>query len=193
MNQGKKNIIPIEAGYFRDELNFAEFPLSSLDSKTKKQSLIFEDNIRDKGSNALVTRKLTVSASAEYGLPTPVDDEVLLGLIQLTSKENFQTKTVNFTRYELIKKLGWKDHSESYKRLEQALNKWVGVTLYYDNAWWNKEEQSWVSEKFHVLDSVTLLGKERREKRVKKEEVLKQGNQVSRGTSTYFARFKLVT
>lgn len=73
---------------------------------------------------------------------------------------------MDFTRYELIRELGWKDHSSSYQRIEEALNKWIGVTLYYDNAWWNKEEGSWVSEKFHVIENVTLLSRERRDKRM---------------------------
>ena len=40
--------------------------------------------------------------------------------------------------------------------LEESLNRWTGVTLYYQNAWWNKAEQCWVNEKFHVLDNVSL-------------------------------------
>ncbi|MCX6917618.1 MAG: hypothetical protein NT167_32055, partial [Verrucomicrobia bacterium] len=37
-----------------------------------------------------------------------------------------------------------------------SLNRWTGVTLYYQNAWWNKARQCWVNEKFHVLDNVWL-------------------------------------
>src|SRR4029077_14733000 len=42
-------------------------------------------------------------------------------------------------------------------RLERSLNRWVGVTLYYKNAWRSREKQCWVDEKFHVLDNVTLF------------------------------------
>lgn len=172
MNDDKKlfkEVIPLtpeRSTYWRDELNFAEFPLASLDSKATTKSLVFEDQIFDRGSNELVTRRLTVAPSTEYGLPTAMDEEILLGLIQLTSKQRFTSRTIYFTRYELIQELGLKDHSDNYRRIEEALNKWIGVTLYYDNAWWNKEEQSWVSEKFHVLESVTLLGRERRKRRM---------------------------
>ena len=47
------------------------------------------------------------------------------------------------------------------------MNRWLGVTLYYDKAWWSKEEQSWVSEGFHVLEQVTILDNERRRRRTK--------------------------
>jgi len=51
---------------------------------------------------------------------------------------------VNFTRYELLKLLGWGDSGASYERIEEALNRWVGVTLFYDKAWWDKDEKTWV-------------------------------------------------
>jgi hypothetical protein len=40
--------------------------------------------------------------------------------------------------------------------LESSLNRWTGVTLYYQKAWWNKARKCWVDEKFHVLDNVWL-------------------------------------
>jgi hypothetical protein len=40
--------------------------------------------------------------------------------------------------------------------------RWLGVILYYDRAWWDKDQQSWVDESFHILDNVTLYDQERR-------------------------------
>ena len=88
-----------------------------------------------------MTRKLTITASDKYGLPTAMDDEVILGLVQLTGKADFTDRKVLFTRYELLKLLDWTDDTRNYNRLEQSLNRWLGVTLYYDKAWWSKEEQ----------------------------------------------------
>jgi len=81
-------------------------------------------------------------ASDKYGLPTAMDDEVILGLIQLTGKAEFSKRKVLFTRYELLRLLNWTDDTRNYNRLEQSLNRWLGVTLYYDKAWWSKEERS---------------------------------------------------
>jgi hypothetical protein len=80
-------------------------------------------------------RKLTITASDKYGLPTAMDDEVILGLIQLTGKADFSERIVLFTRYELLKPLNWTDDTRNYNRLEQSLNRWLGVTLYYDKSW----------------------------------------------------------
>lgn len=94
---------------YRDELNFAEFPLASLSDRVPQgqKTLVFTDSVFDQGRRQTVTRKLTISASDEYGLPTALDDEVILGLIQLTNKKKFADRKVHFTRYELIKLLGW--------------------------------------------------------------------------------------
>lgn len=154
---------------YRDELNFAEFPLASISDRLPEgqKTLTFTDTIFDHGATKPVTRTLTISASDEYGLPTALDDEVILGLIQLTNQSDFQERKVHFTRYELIKLLGWRVESKSYARISESLKRWLGVTLYYDKAWWSKEEQCWVSENFHILDQVTIFDKERRERRLK--------------------------
>ena len=148
---------------YRDELNFAEFPLASVSTSLPKdqKTLEFTDEIFDKSQNRQVTRKLTITAPDKYGLPTAMDDEVILGLIQLTGKGDFSDRRVYFTRYELLKLLNWTDDTRNYNRVEQSLNRWLGVTLYYDKSWWSKEEQSWVNEGFHILDHVQILDKER--------------------------------
>jgi hypothetical protein len=157
---------------YRDELNFAEFPLASVSTKLPKgqKTLEFTDEIFDKARNERIARKLTITASDKYGLPTAIDDEVILGLIQLTGKADFSSRKVLFTRYELLKLLNWKDATRNYDRLEESLNRWLGVTLYYTNSWWSKEDQSWVNEGFHILEHVQILDKERQSKRAKRGE-----------------------
>lgn len=149
-------------------MNLAEFPLASLDDRLPKdqKTLVFEDQITARG--VPVTRRLTISASDKYGLPTALDDEVILGLIQLTRLKGFAQKRVEFTRYELIRLLGWREEGKSYQRIDESLKRWLGVSLYYDKAWWDKEEKSWVSESFHILDNVTLYDRERYARRKKK-------------------------
>jgi len=65
-----------------------------------------------------VSRKLTINASESIGLPTAVDDDVILGLIQLTKMvNNFTSREVEFSRLDFIKLLGWPDSGDSYRRL----------------------------------------------------------------------------
>lgn len=142
----------------KDEMNLAEFPLCALSHRLKPdvKTLRFEDRMWDKGRGEVITRQLTITGSDAYGLPTELDDQVLLGLIQLTRRAGFAERKVPFTRHELIRMLGWRDDSKSYARVEASLNRWTGVTLYYNKAWWNKERKCWMDEKFHILDNVWL-------------------------------------
>ena len=143
-------------------MNLAEFPLCAISDRLQpdQKTMVFEDRIYDKNRGEMIIRQLTITGSDEHGLPTAHDDEVLLGLIQLTKLQNFSDHRVNFTRYRLIQVLGWRNESKTYERLERSLNRWMGVTLYYKNAWWSREEQCWVDEKFHVLDNVTLYDRD---------------------------------
>jgi hypothetical protein len=152
---------------YRDELNFAEFPIAAVADVVPagQKTLEFTDEIFDQSSGRPVTRTLTITAADRFGLPTALDDEVLLGLVQLTSEQQFADRRVHFSRYGLIKLLGWRDESKSYKRVEDSLNRWAGVTLQYRKAWWSKEEGCWVNETFHVLDQVTVFDRERLDRR----------------------------
>jgi hypothetical protein len=115
----------------KDEMNLAEFPLCALAHRLKPEvkTLRFEDRTWDKGRNEFITRQLTITGSDAYGLPTEKDDEVLLGLIQLTRLRGFAEHKVPFTRHELIRTIGWRDDTKSYARIEESLNRWTGVTL----------------------------------------------------------------
>ncbi len=161
--------LPFDLDDGRDELNLAEFPLAAIADRVpnNQKTLVFEDRIFDSGKSEMITRRLTISASDKYGLPTSLDDEVILGLIQLAKQNRFTQRKVNFSRYQLIQVLGWRHEGRSYERLEKSLKRWLGVTLYYDKAWWDKDEQSWVDENFHILEQVTLYDQERRLKRLR--------------------------
>jgi hypothetical protein len=143
----------------RDELNLAEFPLAVLANRVPagQKTLVFEDTIWDKGHQRHVTRRLTISASDKYGLPTALDDEVIFALVQVTKTAEFASRTVEFSRYQLAQTLGWQDGGRSYGRLEESLKRWLGVTLYYENAWWDKRSQRWADAHFHLLDNLVLF------------------------------------
>lgn len=153
----------------RDEMNLAEFPIASLADRLPKdvKTLVFEDDIEDPLTGEPVVRRLTISGSDRYGLPTAVDDEIIVGLIQITRRAGFASPTVHFSRYELIQILGWEDEGKNYNRIETAINRWCGVTLYWDNAWWDKDEQAWVNVKFGILDNAVVLDRRRYERKRK--------------------------
>jgi hypothetical protein len=133
----------------RDEMNLCEFPITLLTDYPPEgvKMLVFEDR----------HGKLTVVGSEDLGLPTALDSDVIVGLIQLTKlQNNFTDPTVEFTRYELLQLLGWEDKGQNYRRLKESLHRWVGVTLRYDGCWWDNRRKRRVSASFHILDEVVL-------------------------------------
>ncbi len=142
----------------KDELNLAEFPISALSNRVDQdtKTIIFGDSTFDQASGQIMKRSLTITASDAFGLPTASDDEILLGLIQLTRQAGFTSPKVYFTPYKLLQILGWKPTTKNYRRLSDALNRWLGVSLFYDNAWRDRRSGQWVDQKFHFLDNVSI-------------------------------------
>ncbi|MFC7339523.1 replication initiator protein A [Haloferula chungangensis] len=158
LQEGQLNLFP---GYLafsagKDELNFAEFPIAALANRINPdiKTITYEDEIRDSKTGKLVERKLQITGSDLYGLPTSADDEVILALINLSRLQGFSSRTVAFNRHQIISMLGWKNAAHYYKRIKESINRWLGVSLYYDNAWREKGKQSWGSEAFHLIDNI---------------------------------------
>lgn len=139
----------------RDELNLAEFPIAAIGYRVEsaQKTIVYKDETFDKALGKLIPRKLTITASDDFGLPTATDDEVLLGLLQLTFKHGFKNRIVNFRPIELLRILGWAINGANYERLREALSRWVGVTLRYTNAWRDKSSGEWKDREFHIIDA----------------------------------------
>ena len=139
----------------RDEMNLCEHPIALLADRVPEgcKTMVFEDR----------HGRLTVSGSDAHGLPTAPDSDVIVALLHLTKTRNdFTDPTVPFSRYELLELLGWPDRGQYYLRLDESLNRWVGVTLYYDGCWWDNKVKCWVDAKFHILESVVIFDREAR-------------------------------
>ena len=67
---------------WKDELNLAEFPITALTDRIPdgQTTLVFEDRLELRDGPPIV-RRLTIMGTAKHGLPTSLDDEVLVGLI----------------------------------------------------------------------------------------------------------------
>jgi Replication initiator protein A len=142
----------------RDEMNLAEFPIALLTDRVPKDQTeaVYQDEIFDERSGLTLSRKLTITAG-NYGLTTPVDDEIILALIQLTrQKNNFSNRKLEFCRHELIQLLGWSVGGAKYDRIEVALDRWTSVHLKYENAWRDNRTKTWTTVGFHIIDKYEL-------------------------------------
>lgn len=145
--------------YGHDELNFAEFPLVVLADRAPPgvKTIHYQDEYEDSRTGKPISRKVTITGSDEHGLPTAKDDEVLVGLLYLTKRtNNFGDATVHFNRRDFLGILGWPDEGRYYRRLAESLYRWLGVTVRYENCWWDADKQRFGTEGFHLLDNISI-------------------------------------
>lgn len=162
----------------RDEMNLAEFPLSVIGKRSPGdlKTLHFEDEVWDRSLEKYVPRKLTITGSDLLGLPNSLDDEVLLGCIQLTKEAGFTDRKVRFTRYELMDLIDWPRDGRSYERISESLDRWAGTLIISDKAFWDKQNQCWVKDSFNILDRVILSDREDTKKTKRKRSAIIWGD-----------------
>lgn len=160
-NPSSADVIPI---FGRDEMNLIEFPFGPITVGTAK-SFEVEHPVIDQKLKRLVNRKLLITGSDAFGLPKPIDDQVLMGMKALTCEAGFQSKTVQFSRYHLCRTLGWAPDGRSYRRLEAAMDRIAGTTLKFKDAWWDKGESEWTSKTFHLIEEVALCSRDQMDRK----------------------------
>lgn len=145
-----------------DELNLAEFPLAAISDRfwSGQKTVVFEDTVFCHEQRQHVPRKLTISGSDRYGLPTAKDDDILLACIQISKLGDFASPEVRFSRYEILKLLRWADDTWNYQRVADSLRRWKGLTVYSDRAFYDHEQKSWVNRDFGIFDTLTIYRKE---------------------------------
>lgn len=127
-----------------DEINLATFPVSVLDKKAQssKEPLLFRDTIVHNGER--VDRMWKVFPHPEKGFPGPIDDDVLMVLLELT-REQGGAKKVFFSRYDLLKRLGWSINATYYRRLEESFQKLHAVRVEANNAFGDRNKKRFVN------------------------------------------------
>ncbi len=143
----------------RDEMNLVEFPFATLSDRSNgAQVMEFQVTDGDRETGLPVERKLTVTGDPKYGLPTAKDEEVYLGLLQLSKfHTDFASPSVRFTRHELIRLLGWPNNDWAYERIATGLARLTGVRLFYQNAWRDNANKVFKDRGgFGILDSFVI-------------------------------------
>lgn len=127
-----------------DEFNLATFPISVLDKKAQssKEPLQFNDTITWNGER--VERMWKVFPHPEKGFPGPIDDDVMMALLELT-REQGGSKKVFFSRYDLLKRLGWPINATYYTRLETSFKKLAAVRVEAINAFGDRARKRFVN------------------------------------------------
>lgn len=153
-DEGK--VVPL---FGKDEMNLIEFPFGPITSTTIK-TLEVEHQVWDRMLKREVIRKLLMTGSDKWGLPRPIDDQVLLGLKTLTHEAGFVSPKVVFSRYQLCRAIGWEPDGRAYKRLETSLDRIAGTTFKFKDAWWDNGEKEYKSKTFHLITDVEICSRD---------------------------------
>lgn len=154
-------VIPL---FGKDEMNLVEFPLGPI-TPIANNTLEVEHQVWDRCLRREVTRRMVVTGSAAFGLPKPIDDQVLIGMKALSHEAGYASRTVRFSRYHLCRIIGWNADGRAYRRLEASLDRIAGTTLKFRDAWWDKGEQEWKSRTFHLIEEVDLCSRDQLDRR----------------------------
>jgi hypothetical protein len=143
----------------KDEMNLAEFPITLLVDRAPAglKTINRQIQAQDERTGKPIWRRVTVTGSEAYGVPTAQDNLILLGLVYLTKKANgFADRRVRFARSELLRVLSWPDTGPYYKRVMTSLCRWTNVFCLYENSWWEKHKQAYVTKGFGIIDDFEL-------------------------------------
>lgn len=145
----------------RDEMNLLEHSISSASTKVDREtrSLVFARQDFDPDTREPIERSWEVSFS-KFGRPTITDDDVFVALLRLSAVDDFATRKVEFTRYEICKILGWSDCGKSYKAIDDALRRLTGVYIVATNFWYDNKAKGWRDRNFHIFDSSEVFKRE---------------------------------
>jgi hypothetical protein len=150
----------------KDENNLAEFPVALLSDRAEpgQKTIEFQDSLTDWKTGQVITRRVSITGSDLFGLPTAKDEQVLLALVQLTKLANgFTNPEVWFTKHQVIELLGWQNRGWAYDRVEESLHRWKGVSIHYWNAWRDNKHGTWTdTEAIGVIDYFRITDARRR-------------------------------
>lgn len=153
----KGKIIPF---YGRDEMNLIEFPFGPIRSSQKIKTFEVEHQAFDRVLKREVNRQLIMTGSDKWGLPRPIDDQVLLGMQKLTHDARFVSPKVVFSRYQLCRAIGWQGDGRTYKRIEQSLDRIAGTTFKFKDAWYDNGAKEYKSKTFHLITDVEICSRD---------------------------------
>ena len=152
-----EKVVPL---FGKDEMNLIEFPFGPISATTAK-TLEVEHQVFDRTLRREVTRKMIITGADKFGLPRPIDDQVLIGMKALTYEQGFESRTISFSRYQLCNIMGWQPDGRAYRRLEESFDRIAGTTLKFKDAWWDKGEKEFKSKTFHLIEEVDLCSQDR--------------------------------
>lgn len=150
----------------RDEMNLAGNPFALLRAASRAgQSIINYDFDRTLPNGRVVKASWEVNGHATLGLPGPNEELLYLVLLQITrelANGKEWPSLVNFSRLDVLKRMGWADDATSYRTLDDCFTRLTNVTINAKHAFWSaRSKMPYVAVSFHLLDDFGMAAEPR--------------------------------
>jgi plasmid replication initiation protein len=143
----------------RDEMNLVEYPFAALAKHGGTKSAKIEQTWETTHpiSGRPVTARWRVIGDPDLGLPTPQDERVYLVLMEITKDQGFTDKHITFTRYDLLKRLGWPADKAHYEMLYAAFQRLKALSITAENSFWDASAKSFRNVGFSLIDNFDII------------------------------------
>jgi len=144
----------------KSEVNLLLLPFFTLERKDKRLKI----EVEGKGKIPRTKVFWNVSANPEYGYPGPFDREVHKAIEQIATeiikKDGVIKNPIQFSIYELCKRMGITTAGDNYQRIKKALERIQTTSIKSVNTFYSKKEKQWIEAVFSLYDGVVFRGKE---------------------------------
>lgn len=142
----------------KDEMNLVEYPFAALSFGESRTAVIHHEwevpHPVLKGKTVKASWRVT--GDPELGLPSPLDEQVYLVLMELTAESGWQQE-VHFSRHDLIRRLGWPVNKKYFDRITECFKRLNAVTITADYCFYDRESRvPRQSVGFHVIDKYDI-------------------------------------
>ncbi|MBV7326721.1 replication initiator protein A [Chloroflexi bacterium TSY] len=139
----------------KDEMNLAVLPIARLGPSDKRTSIEYHGTFVEDGEQK---EMVWIVEGGALGLPTELAERVLIALLYIGAQDNFRNRKMTFTMYRVLKILGLSINARNYREVEKALDRLVTITIFSDQAWFDREKKNRITTKrrFHIIDESYL-------------------------------------
>ncbi len=138
----------------QEERNIIEFPLGFIDNRVprvaetdprtgqptgnqiEQKALTYEQWIAE--GDAKRKTELLVEGGSQYGLPRGIDNDLPVAIITAAHHRGLKDPNVPVRLiWEFLCTIGWHDSGFYYTRFKEAIDRWTGIRIRSEHAWWN--------------------------------------------------------
>lgn len=142
----------------KEEMNIAEYPVTLLSKRIPKglKTIEYKDWVTVNGERKPL--RWIVTGSDKYGLPVGSDQDFFLSVMEVWRKQGFKDRTIPIgSIYSMLKEMNLPTTKQYYERFKMSLDRFTGLYITTENAFWDKENQCYISKKgFHIFEEYQI-------------------------------------